>query len=1061
MSAPPSDAELARQLQKAERYASRRRRAPAAAPAPAAPPPSGSPKRAAAAPAAKAKAKRAKVKQEPAAKAKKVPAAKAKKVPAAKAQQPLSPRLAWRQELVGQTAVIDAAVWGEQADADDAETRAWARENAGTKYEVQILSWQAPPDGRSAGLYTVQHAGEAPFSLPLGELLPALKDLAKKAEIEEMFNSTAASGRKKAKKRKGASPQPGGDGDTDEGESPSKAAQKQARPSADGRQDSTVVAGYTRIGKKVAGRWKDGPQVVAKAVEELLVALREAIGSSDGEAQARIQEDLKQQGCKVFAASSSFALGDTQKAAAAPKVSSSDLFSGAGGWGSTAATEPSEKSTGWGSAASAASSGAGTSGWGSAAAAAATEGGGGDANNSGDDGFKYSGDSDDADDKPGTAPPAAEESDGWGSATATSSAGGGGGWGSATSTSSTRATTSTGGGGWGSTSATESNASGSAPAATATGGGGWGSGATEPNAGGGWGSSSAAKGASTGSSEGADDTELFGGGAWGSGTSSAKPATTRNEEAAGSGGSAGGWGSTFPAGAEKTHAPDSSQQRGGWFSPQTSAHSGGRTESLAAAAPARVAGTVRRWNEKGFGFIAPDDGGDEVFCHVSQIRDGNCLRSGDQVEFKKVVVRRPSGQSFQAEDLTGGVDESDSSSGPPLLQRDERERHSVSRGPLDKQRGVVQNWNDEKGFGFIKPNSGDGPDLFCHRSDLRESVDGLSKGREVEYEVVIDERRGGRPKAVNVTTSQGGPPPARDGRHNAPYDRAGGYGGDRGGHRDGHHGDSFNGGRRDGRRNDAGRLGSSAGPDSGGRAAAGYPPSATPTTAAGWGAGHSASRNPGLSTGSGWGETGAVPGSAGTGHNPHSGWGSAQHGRPAAPAGNVPTTNPGVSAQAPSHSARGRQPQRKQAQVIELLDSDDDDAPTGQPTTSTGGSDLYDPFSAASLPPPSVSSSPPPSVRPARSISRPRPAPSQHSPNRHTATQLGFWKHKTEALHRLGPLAGRAGDGSPQSAEQFGLRDVPQSLSVDDGRVQDWGSYLVILPTTRTPNLAKELTNHI
>ena len=1042
MSAPPSDAELARQLQKAERYASRRRRAPAAAPAPAAPPPSGSPKRAAAAPAPAAKAKRAKVKQEPAPKAKKVPAAKAKKVPAAKAQQPLSPRLAWRQELVGQTAVIDAAVWGEQADADDAETRAWARENAGTKYEVQILSWQAPPDGRSAGLYTVQHAGEAPFSLPLGELLPALKDLAKKAEIEEMFNSTAASGRKKAKKRKGASPQPGGDGDTDEGESPSKAAQ-QARPSADGRQDTTVVAGYTRIGKKVAGRWKDGPQVVAKAVEELLVALREAIGSSDGEAQARIQEDLKQQGCKVFAASSSFALGDTQKAAAAPKVSSSDLFSGAGGWGSTAATEPSEKSTGWGSAASAASSGAGTSGWGSAAAAAATEGGGGDANNSGDDGFKYSGDSDDADDKPGTAPPAAEESDGWGSATATSSAGGGGGWGSATSTSSTRATTSTGGGGWGSTSATESNASGSAPAATATGGGGWGSGATEPNAGGGWGSSSAAKGASTGSSEGADDTELFGGGAWGSGTSSAKPATTRNEEAAGSGGSAGGWGSTFPAGAEKTHAPDSSQQRGGWFSPQTSAHSGGRTESLAAAAPARVAGTVRRWNEKGFGFIAPDDGGDEVFCHVSQIRDGNCLRSGDQVEFKKVVVRRPSGQSFQAEDLTGGVDESDSSSGPPLLQRDERERHSVSRGPLDKQRGVVQNWNDEKGFGFIKPNSGDGPDLFCHRSDLRESVDGLSKGREVEYEVVIDERRGGRPKAVNVTTSQGGPPPARDGRHNAPYDRAGGYGGDRGGHRDGHHGDSFNGGRRDGRRNDAGRLGSSAGPDSGGRAAAGYPPSATPTTAAGWGAGHSASRNPGLSTGSGWGETGAVPGSAGTGHNPHSGWGSAQHGRPAAPAGNVPTTNPGVSAQAPSHSARGRQPQRKQAQVIELLDSDDDDAPTGQPTTSTGGSDLYDPFSAASLPPPSVSSSPPPSVRPARSISRPRPAPSQHSPNRHTATQLGFWKHKTEALHRLGPLAGRAGDGSPQSAEQFGLRDVPQSLSVDDGRVQDWGSYLV------------------
>ena len=45
-------------------------------------------------------------------------------------------------------------------------------------------------------------------------------------------------------------------------------------------------------------------------------------------------------------------------------------------------------------------------------------------------------------------------------------------------------------------------------------------------------------------------------------------------------------------------------------------------------------GTVKFFNEsKGFGFIVPDDGGNEVFVHVSGIQGGP-LNEGDKVEFE-------------------------------------------------------------------------------------------------------------------------------------------------------------------------------------------------------------------------------------------------------------------------------------------------------------------------------------------------------------------------------------------------------------------------------------------
>ena len=55
--------------------------------------------------------------------------------------------------------------------------------------------------------------------------------------------------------------------------------------------------------------------------------------------------------------------------------------------------------------------------------------------------------------------------------------------------------------------------------------------------------------------------------------------------------------------------------------------------------------------------------------------------------------------------------------------------------------GTVSHFDEAQGFGFITPDSGDGPDVFVHANFLV-NADFLRKNQRVSFETVMDDRRG-------------------------------------------------------------------------------------------------------------------------------------------------------------------------------------------------------------------------------------------------------------------------------------------------------------------------------
>jgi CspA family cold shock protein len=168
-------------------------------------------------------------------------------------------------------------------------------------------------------------------------------------------------------------------------------------------------------------------------------------------------------------------------------------------------------------------------------------------------------------------------------------------------------------------------------------------------------------------------------------------------------------------------------------------------------------GVVKFFNSaKGFGFISPDDGGSDVFVHISALeRSGlDGLDDGDQVSFEIEQDRR-SGKSTAVDLQRLG------SAGPSQRRSPPRDRQDWSAGPrrdaparaprepAGSGHGVVKWFNPTKGFGFIQPADGGG-DVFVHVSALeRAGLSGLQDGEAVSFDLEVD-RRSGKTSATNI-----------------------------------------------------------------------------------------------------------------------------------------------------------------------------------------------------------------------------------------------------------------------------------------------------------------------
>lgn len=160
-------------------------------------------------------------------------------------------------------------------------------------------------------------------------------------------------------------------------------------------------------------------------------------------------------------------------------------------------------------------------------------------------------------------------------------------------------------------------------------------------------------------------------------------------------------------------------------------------------------GVVKFFNgQKGFGFIVRDDGGEDVFVHISAV---------EQAGLTGLAEGQPLG--FTLVDRGGRISATELKiEGEPMPVEDRAAAAPRNNaGPQrqltgEKASGTVKFFNAMKGFGFIQRDDGQ-PDAFVHISAVeRAGMPTLNEGDRLEFELEVDRR--GKYAAVNLQPAQ-------------------------------------------------------------------------------------------------------------------------------------------------------------------------------------------------------------------------------------------------------------------------------------------------------------------